>query len=501
MKSVLFIYPYQLFAAVNLPDVDQIYVIEEPLLFGNDQQYPMRFHKAKLVLMRAALRRYVEEVLWPTGKPIEYFDIENTTWTGMPVIKAAEAGFQKVVVFDLHDSVLWRRLHQANEEQKSGLEFVRLPTPAFYLQHKDIDQYFSGKQKHKFADFYQWQRERFNILIDPNSYRPVGGKWSFDTENRKKLPADVQLPGIKSFGDNKHVTEAVEYINQHFPANPGQIDSFIWPTSHAEAEAWLDDFLRHRLSQFGPFEDAISSRGVWLYHSLLSSSLNIGLLTPSQVIEKALAYAEKNDVPLASLEGFIRQVLGWREYVRGLYENQHVSMRKSNVFRNYRKLTSAWYDGTTGIKPVDDVIKKVNQHAYAHHIERLMVIGNIMLLSEIHPDEVYKWFMTFFIDAYDWVMVPNVYGMSQFADGGNMTTKPYISASNYILSMSDYEREPWCDIWDGLFWRFVEKHQGYLGKNPRLGGVLVTRLSSMDQSRRRIIGYRAEDFLANFTVE
>jgi deoxyribodipyrimidine photolyase-related protein len=230
--------------------------------------------------------------------------------------------------------------------------------------------------------------------------------------------------------------------------------------------------------------------------------LNIGLLQPQEIIDSLLDYCAttKKVVPIESLEGFIRQVLGWREYVRGIYVTQGSTMRTKNVLGNHRKLTAAWYDGTTGIKPVDDVIHKVNDFGYAHHIERLMIVGNFMLLCDIDPDEVHKWFMSFFIDAYDWVMVPNIYGMSQYSDGGSMTTKPYMSASNYILAMSAYKKEPWCDVWDGLFWRFVDTHRIMLKKNPRLGAIMISRLDKMDPARKRIIGYRAQDFLDTMTI-
>ncbi|HPR10577.1 MAG TPA: cryptochrome/photolyase family protein, partial [Candidatus Saccharibacteria bacterium] len=349
------------------------------------------------------------------------------------------------------------------------------------------------KSNHSFAPFYQWQRERFNILID-KKYKPVGGKWSYDTDNRKKLPQDIQVPGFVSFGDNEYVKEAALWVEKRFPDNPGDVTNFIWPTRHAEAEQWLDDFLQHRLELFGPYEDAIDGQAMLLYHSGISAPLNCGLLTPGEVVDAVLAQHEKSPVDLPSLEGFIRQIIGWREYIRGIYAVQGSKMRKTNGLGQNRQLSTQWWDGTTGLPPVDDVITKVQNHAYGHHIERLMVMGNIMLLCEIHPDEVYKWFFSLFIDAYDWVMVPNVYGMSQFSDLGSMVTKPYISGSNYILSMSHYPKEDWCDVWDGLFWGFVERHQDMLAKNPRTS-MMVKNLHRLNEDRRRIIHYRAQDFL------
>lgn len=186
--------------------------------------------------------------------------------------------------------------------------------------------------------------------------------------------------------------------------------------------------------------------------------------------------------------------------MRGLYLNRHVALRTTNSFNHQNRLTNDWYFGTTGLPPVDDVIKKTLTRGYAHHIERLMIMGNIMFLCEFNPDDVYRWFMEMYIDAYDWVMVPNVYGMSQYADGGSMTTKPYISSSNYILSMSWYERGDWCDVWDGLYWRFIEKNREEFNRNPRMR-MMVQQLDKLKDERKRVISYRAQDFLNEKTQD
>jgi deoxyribodipyrimidine photolyase-related protein len=500
MKSALLLYPNQLYALEFLPKVQRVYMVEEPLVFGTDQEFGLGFHKQKLVLLRASMRRYAEEVLWPAGYEVEYIECAPETVTDTALVKAAFDGASEICVFDPVDDVLSKRLAAAARALEVHVPLKVLENPNFYLHRADIDTYFSGKQKHLFADFYQYMRERFDVLIDAN-YKPFGGKWSFDSENRKKLPKTVELPGIASFGDNAYVKEAMEYVQNRFPNNIGELETFLWPTNRSEALLWMHDFFTHRLESFGAYEDAIDSRGVWLFHSALSPVLNIGLISPHDVIEGVLEHCAKTkkEIPLASLEGFVRQVIGWREYIRAMYVLHGSQMRTKNFLANKRRLTTAWYDGTTGLLPFDDVVHKARKFAYAHHIERLMVAGNIMLLSEINPDDVYAWFMTFFIDAYDWVMVPNIYGMSQYADGGMMTTKPYMSGSNYILSMSNYPKAHWCDVWDGLFWRFVDTHRLWLKKNPRLGGVLISRLDTMSQDRRRIIGYRAQDFLDEYT--
>jgi deoxyribodipyrimidine photolyase-related protein len=494
IESALLLYPNQLFAVEHIPKVDIVYVIEDPLYFGTDEQYPIAFHKQKLVLHRASMRRYVEEQLWANEIDVEYLELVDVQNSGEVLSHAQKAGANLVYMFDPCDYVLEKRLHSALATNvTSPFELRVLPTPNFMLRKGEVEEFFADKSQHLFAPFYQWQRERFNILID-KKYKPEGGKWSYDLENRKKLPADQQPPGFASFGDNTYVTEAIKWVESRFPDNPGSVDGFMWPTNHDEAIVWLRDFLEHRLELFGPYEDAMDGEAMLLYHSGISAPLNIGLLTPTQVVEATLAHHQKSPISLPSLEGFIRQIIGWREYVRGLYVTQGTNMRKSNGLQQTRTLSTAWWDGTTGLPPVDDVITKVQKHAYAHHIERLMIMGNAMLLCEIHPDEVYTWYMSLFIDAYDWVMVPNVYGMSQFSDLGSMVTKPYISGSNYILSMSHYQKDEWCDIWDGLFWGFVERHEEMLAKNPRTS-MMVKSLHKLNKDRKRIISYRAQDFL------
>jgi deoxyribodipyrimidine photolyase-related protein len=279
----------------------------------------------------------------------------------------------------------------------------------------------------------------------------------------------------------------VQYVKKNFE-NPYDLPlgEFRYPINRAEALDWLQKFLLQRLNEFGPFEDAIVRGETFLHHSVLTPMLNIGLLTPREVIDHTLQFAEQHDVPMNSLEGFIRQVLGWREYIRMVYEWKGRLERTRNYWGFKRKIPRDYWIGTTGIEPVDDTIRKVRETGYCHHIERLMIAGNYMLLNEFDPDEVYRWFMELFIDAYDWVMVPNVYGMSQFADGGLMATKPYISGSNYVLKMSNHAKGPWQETWDLLFWRFIDHHRSFFQGNPRLNMMVRTLDKMPDEKRQRI---------------
>lgn len=323
----------------------------------------------------------------------------------------------------------------------------------------------------------------------------MGGQWSFDADNRLKYPAKLTPPVVTPAGENKYTREAKAYISKYFPQNYGSIEQCIYPTNHADAEQWLEDFLKQRFNDFGQYEDALVTKEHFLHHSVLSPLLNIGLLTPEQVIGKALAYAGKHTVPLNSLEGFIRQVMGWREFIRIVYEREGGRQRTTNYWAFTRTIPASFWNGTTGIFPVDNVIQKILHTGYSHHIERLMVLGNFMLLCEFDPDEVYKWFMEKYVDAYDWVMVPNVYGMTQFADGGLMTTKPYISGSNYLLKMSDYPKGDWTAIWDALFWRFMHVHRSFFEQNPRLG-MLVKTFDKMPAEKKNKHLDMAEKYLS-----
>jgi deoxyribodipyrimidine photolyase-related protein len=290
--------------------------------------------------------------------------------------------------------------------------------------------------------------------------------------------------------------EAVAYTHTHFSENPGTLsDSPLYPTNFEEADRWLGDFLENRFHGFGPYEDSIVANESILHHSVLSPLLNAGLLEPGHVLERILAFAEQHDVPLNSTEGLVRQLLGWREFVRGVYEYRGRQQRTSNRLGHTRALPASFYDGTTGIPPIDQTIRKLLKTGYVHHIERLMVLSSFMNLCGFHPNAVYQWFMELFIDAYDWVMVPNVYGMALFADGGMMSTKPYVSGSNYIRKMSDYKPGDWENIWDALFWTFMDRHRPVFGKNPRLS-VLMSHWDNMDPERKAMLVEQAEVFLS-----
>lgn len=491
MKSALILYPHQLFTPQALPNVDTVFLVEEPLLFGVDPEHRRRLHKQKLILMRASMRRYAQEVLWPAGYKVEYIELDVFMQTQDLLNKARK--FERTYMFDPSNETITLRLLQARREMGEhapALEF--LPSPNFYLKEQEIRQYFSDRHTHPFAEFYQWQRERFNILIE--NYKPVGGEWMLQPKPAKK---GDQLPSFGVFGSNEWVQDATKYVTKHFPENPGSTD-FIWPTSHEEAAQWLADFVAHRLDGYGPHADSFDSQAPWMYHSVLSSSLNIGLLTPQQVVEAALHRHAQRPVPLESLELFVRQVLGHREFIRGISLVGGSTIRQANPLKSTRRLTHAWYNGTTGIPAFDNVVARALAKGYVSHDERLLVAGTLMTVCEIAPADIHQWFSELFVDAHDWALTPHVYALSQFADTTTLQGGPYICTSKTIMDKSDYKTGEWTNVWDGLYWRFIEKHKTVLKKSPKMRTVLQ-KLEKLDPDQKRIISYRADDFLNQFT--
>lgn len=488
MSAISLLFPHQLFEknpALNTSK--HIFLVEEALFFN---QY--KFHKQKIVFHRTSMKAYTS-FLQRKGYTVTYIDAHEKhadIRTLLPFLKAQ--GVTEIHHIEVTDYWLQQRL--STQATQLRMKLVVYDSPLFLLSTKQIHRYFENKKRFYQTDFYTQQRKHFKILVDEN-LQPLGGKWTFDAENRLKYPKGKKPPAIQYPYANRFRKEAISYVEKYFASNYGEIsDTFIYPTTFEESRAWLQQFLQVRFAEFGDFEDALVEKENILHHSVLTPMLNVGLLTPQEVLDEAITFARENSIPLNSLEGFVRKILGWREFIRGVYEMKGVFERNTNYWGFKRKIPESFWNATTGITPIDETIKKVLATGYCHHIERLMVLGNFMLLCEFDPDDVYRWFMELFIDAYDWVMVPNVYGMSQFADGGLMATKPYISGSNYLMKMSDYKKGDWQVIWDGLFWRFMHTHREFFLKNPRLS-MLVKTFDKMPEEKRNEHLRRANDYL------
>ena len=402
------------------------------------------------------------------------------------------AGFRQFYLADPVDHLLEKRLKAFIEN--NNCQLVVKDTPLLLTPQSAIDDHFGRGKKPLMAKFYEMQRKRLDILVDDDG-SPHGGQWSFDADNRKKLPKGIVVPAEPASDQHRELQSNLNQLQSEQLPLLGDGEYFNYPFNHAQAALWLDQFLDYRFKDFGAYEDAISRQHRVMWHGVLTPMRNIGLLTPRQILDRTLERAKQADIPLNSLEGFIRQIIGWREFMAVMYRRHGVEMRNGNFWEfEDRPIPNAFYTGNTGLPPIDDAIKHALQTGYCHHIERLMLLGNMMQLCGFHPNRVYVWFMEMFVDAYDWVMVPNVYGMSQFADGGLFSTKPYISGSNYVRKMSDYPKGPWCEIWDGLFWSFIKKHETFFRSQYRLA-MMARNLDRMAPETLVAHQRRAHEFL------
>ncbi len=488
MNAITLIFPHQLYKDhpalhKNIP----VCLVEEQLFFS---QY--RFHRQKLVLHRASMKYYADR-LNKKGYDVKYVEaIAPAADIRELVRQLAIDGFATIYAAEVDDDWLRKRLQSSAQQWHLSIRWF--PNPGFLNDPEELNKYFDERKRYYQTAFYIWQREKRNLLLNEKG-APNGGKWSFDAENRRRWPAGNPTPTVDLPLDNEWLQEARDYVGHHFQHHYGQLDPPHWfAVTFEDAEQWLEQFVLKRLGAFGHYEDAIVADATALHHSVLSPMLNVGMLTPGQVLTRCLA-ASGDQTPLNSIEGFVRQLIGWREFIRMVYQRESVKQRTMNFWGHKKAIPDSFWTGHTGILPIDKTIRKLLRTGYCHHIERLMVPGNFMLLCEFDPDQVYRWFMELFIDSYDWVMVPNVYGMTQFADGGLMTTKPYISGSNYLQKMGDYAKGPWQYTWDSLFWRFIDKHRNYLVTNPRLA-MMVNNFDRMSSEKRQAHLSHAATWLA-----
>ena len=487
--DISIIFPNQIFENSKLLDESsKIFLIEEYLFFNQ-----FNFHKQKILFHRMTMKSY-EKFLKKKKLDVVYIDSTENISDIREFIRNLDKKIKSIKIYDPVDNWLSRRINDSCEEKNIKIENYN--NPLFINNNEDLETFFrSDKKKFFQTSFYKKQRVKLDIMMIGD--KPEGGKWTYDDQNREKYPKNKIPPEIDYPKKDDNYNEALSYLNNNYKNNYGLIDDEnIYPYNFQLAKKWLDDFFITRFYEFGPYEDAVVKEKSILNHSVLSPLLNTGLINPKELIKRTINYHYENKIPINSTEGFIRQIIGWREFMRGVYVCKGTEERNKNFWNFSRKIPSSFYNATTGIDPVDDTINKINKSGYANHIERLMIIGNFMLLCEFDPNEVYRWFMELFIDSYDWVMVPNVYGMSQFGDGGLMSTKPYISGSSYILKMSNYKRGDWCMIWDSLFWNFIDKQREFFLTNPRMR-MLVSSFDRMDIEKKEKLINTANKFISN----
>ena len=452
MKNLFIILPVSLFK-----NVDTLKKANCDIIMVEDSRYftDFKYHKLKLAYHRASMKYYEDYLKSKKLKVNEYYEFKSVE---KDFYDKLSKKYDNVYYYDPIDNEVEKRLNKKNFKKIKSLNF--LVDKKFCEENKNE---FYKNDKYNFMNFYKMQRRRFNLLVNKDK-SPKGKDWTFDTENREKLPKGTKIKDPEIFS-NKYIKEAINYVNKNFSKNYGSLDHFIYPVTHKEAEMHLKDFLKNKLKNFGKYEDAISTQTNFVYHSILSPMLNIGLLTDKEVIKELVKYESK--VPIQSYEGFIRQLIGWRNYCLVVYFFDDKKMEKMNFFKANLKLpVKHFWEGTTGIKPVDDSIKNIIKYGYSHHIIRLMVLGSFMLMCGFKPMDIYKIFMEWFIDSYDVFMKLNVFAMSQHSVKNLAMKKPYFSSSNYIIKMSDYSaKEEWTKIYDALFYYFINKHKDYLKTN------------------------------------
>jgi deoxyribodipyrimidine photolyase-related protein len=426
---MLLILPHQLY---NINILKKILEKDKNVIIWEHPHYfkKYNYNKKKLILHRASMKYYYD-YLKENDCNVHYVEFNKK-----PTINNYK-------VFDPIDKI----------KLPSG--YTLLESPNFLLTKEHYTQFNKTRKSKRvvFNNFYMWSKKSLNIYPKLKSM----DKMNRDRFKASKIPSMPKLDKL----DKIYIKEAIRYVEKHFPNNYGNINSFNYPICHSTVNKWVSFFIKYKFKKFGPYQDFINKDNHTMFHSVLSSSINIGLINPIDIINKINKY--KNRIPVNSFEGYIRQLF-WREYQRYCYNYAGINYNK-NYFGNKKKLTKDWYKGTVGIAPVDDLIKSGFDTGYIHHIGRLMVIGNFMNLSEIHPKEGFRWFMEFSTDSYEWVMHQNVYEMVFFCTGGQTMTRPYISSSNYIIKMSNYNKSDiWTTKWDNLYHHFLTKHRTKLYK-------------------------------------
>ncbi len=455
------------------------------------------YQRKKLVLLFSAMRHAAEQ-LAGQGYRVECLAAPDL----LSGLRQHLGGVGASGLYGMAASTFNGRRFQDSLPDRLGIPVTILPNQQFLSErYQPFPDPLPGK-RYVMEYFYRAMRQHFQLLLEADG-RPLGGKWNFDPENRQRLPASLVPPERLRFPPDALTRQVMTEVAAWKPA-VGNVTGFDLAVTPAQAGQALEDFLDHRLAQFGPYEDAMTSRSELLFHSLLSPYLNLGLLDPLQVARQAEARYLAGGAPLQSVEGFVRQVIGWREYMYWQYWRQAPNWKTANYWGVERRLPGFFWTGETGLNCLGQAIRRALQTGYNHHIERLMLLSNFCLLAGIQPGEVNAWFSACYIDAYEWVMQPNVLGMGLFADGGLTATKPYIGSANYISKMSDYCQS--CRYqprqrtgaeacpYNFLYWNFLIEHETTLRANPRLGPA-VLGLSRLGPSERQAIQQQAREYL------
>lgn len=481
------------------PALDRILMIESP-----DEATHVWSHKARIVLFLSAMRHFAAK-LRNSGLPLDYVDLESAGGSGLAdalenVLRARPP--QKLVVCEPGEMRVLESIRDCCARAAVPLE-IR-PDTHFLISREDFAEWAGGRRELRMELFYREMRRRTGILM--NGSQPEGGQWNYDRDNRagfgRSGPQD--LPHRRGFAPDALTREVIELVERNFARHPGDLASFAWPVTRDQALAALEEFVATRLAGFGGFQDAMWTDTPFGWHSLLSCALNLKLLDPREVLEAALQAYRKRALPLASVEGFVRQILGWREFIRGVYWLDMPGLATDNFFGHMRQLPAWYWTGRTRMNCMRHTVGQTLLHGYAHHIQRLMITGNFALLAEIEPRQVCDWYLAVYVDAVEWAELPNTAGMALFANGGRFTSKPYVASGAYIKRMSNYcdgcgyrpdQRvgAKACPV-TVLYWFFMDKHADWLARNPRTS-LMVRNRNRLSAAELEAVGIRAREIL------
>lgn len=478
------------------PKIDQIWMAEVP-----EESEHVWSHQARIALFLSAMRHFRDELI-QMGFHLSYQEIHEACpkeTLGEALYKTLKnRSFSQVSVVEPGDYRVLQELHSACKKTKHSLEV--LPDQSFLFSTAEFASYARERKGLRMEFFYRQMRKKHSILMEGET--PVGGSWNYDRENRESFGKQGPQGSFAhpSFKPDALTRQVILEVRKHFGKHPGELENFDWPTHRKQALELLDDFIKNHLPHFGRYQDAMWSGEPYLHHSKISVALNLKLIRPLEVIQKVEDAFRRKKVTIASAEGFIRQILGWREYVRGIYHLMMPEYLERNALKANADLPDFFWDGKTEMNCLSEVIQQTLKLGYAHHIQRLMVTGLYCLLLGVHPKKVHQWYLAVYVDAVEWVELPNTLGMSQYADGGVMASKPYIASGKYIQRMSNYCQncrylpdqatgERACPF-TTLYWDFVREHRLLLKGNPRLGAQLKN-WDRMDAAKKAEIEKRA----------
>ena len=456
-------------------------------------------HPKKIAFLFAAMRKFAEK-LCSDGWQVAYTKLDDPdnsgSITGELIRRAAEHDAAGVVYTEPGE---WRLIHALGD---MPLKTHSLPDDRFIASHQEFDDWADGRKALRMEYFYREMRRKTGLLMDGDN--PAGGKWNYDHENRKPAPDEVDYGGPMRFTPDAVVKEVLDLVADRFGKNFGTLRPFWFATDTGQARQHLAHWIKGGLPNFGDYQDAMLNDHRFLYHAIIGLYINAGLLDALEVCQKIEAAYRAGDAPLNAAEGFIRQIIGWREYVRGIYFREGPDYVTRNALGHTRDLPAMYWGGATRMNCIAQSVAQTRDEAYAHHIQRLMVTGNFALLAGVDPHQVHEWYLEVYADAYEWVEAPNVIGMSQFADGGIIASKPYISSGNYIHKMSDYcgscayrvqdKTGPDACPFNLLYWHFLDRHRARFEGNPRMGNMYRV-WGRMDAAKRETVLAEAEDWL------